>query len=375
MIKVLTIMTDATLGGAGRVLLQVLRCLDRSRFDMVVAAPSESALIPLVEELGYRVIATEKGHDRSYERGAVREYKQIIRAEKPDIVHTHSSLAGKLAAWQAGVKSRIYTRHCVFDPPRRLTRFPFRQLNGLADNILSTAIIAVAYAARDNLTDTGIDPKKITVIINGVEPLRALSPEEKLRFRQELGIAPEETVCLLSARMEPYKGHAYLLETARLLKDKPIRFILMGDGSCREELERSVRDFGLEEKVLFTGFLLDVVPYCNICDIVLNCSYGTEASSIALAECMSLGKPAVVTDFGGNPYMITEGVNGTIVPQKDPEAMAEAIRRLTGDPALYDRLSAGALAEYQKKFNARAMTAQLEALYEQQIHSRKGIKK
>ena len=60
---------------------------------------------------------------------------------------------------------------------------------------------------------------------------------------------------------------------------------------------------------------------------------------------------------------------------KSANEMRQRIRRLTGDPALYDRLSAGALAEYQKKFNARAMTAQLEALYEQQIHSRKGIKK
>ena len=372
MIKILTVMTDATLGGAGRVLLQTLRCLDRERFEMVVAVPSGSALVQLVEELGYRVIQTEKGHDRSWEKGAVREYKKIIRAERPDIVHTHSSLAGKVAAWLCRVPGRIYTRHCVFDMPKRATTFPGKQLSGLVNNTLSTAVVAVAHAARDNLTDTGVDPKKITVIINGVEPMEEHSPQKKLEFRRSLGIGEAETVCLLSARMEPYKGHSYLLETAAILKEQPIRFVLMGDGSCRTELEQKARSLGLD-KVLFTGFVMDVTPYCNLCDINLNCSYGTEASSIALAEGMSLGKPMVVTDFGGNPYMVTHGVNGLLVPQKDPAAMAEAILALHRDKERYAALSEGARTEYREKFNARAMTAQLEALYEQQV--KKGKKK
>ena len=80
---------------------------------------------------------------------------------------------------------------------------------------------------------------------------------------------------------------------------------------------------------------------------------------------MSLGKPAVVTDFGGNPYVITDGVNGLLVPQKAPGAMADAIMKIAEDRKLYARLSEGAIAEYQEKFTARAMTEQVEALYEQ----------
>ena len=370
MIKILTIMTDATLGGAGRVVLQTLKCLDRERFEMVVAVPSGSALVALVKELGYRVIETEKGHDRSWEKGAVAEYKKIIKAEKPDIVHTHSSLAGKVAAWLAGVPVRIYTRHCVFEMSRRATTFPGKQISGLINNTLSTAVIAVAHAARDNLLETGVDPKKITVIINGVEPLPVLTEEEKAEFRRSLGIGEEEFVCLLSARMEIYKGHSYLLDAAKKLQDKPIRFILMGDGSCKEELLKQAKALGIEERVHFTGFVMDVVPYCNICDLNLNCSYGTEASSIALAEGMSLAKPAVVTDFGGNPYMITDGLNGLIVPQKDADALAEAILKVMESKELYSALSQGARSEYEKKFNARAMTAQLEALYISEVEKR-----
>ncbi len=372
MIKVLNIMTDSNFGGAGRVLLHCLKCFDRSRFEVVVLVPKGGALVPLVKEEGYRVIETEHGHDRSWDPKALKEYCRIIKAEKPDIVHTHSAFSGKLAAWLCGVKSRIYTRHCVFDMPRKLTTFPGKQINGLINNTLSTSIVAVAHAAADNLTDTGVSPKKIQVIINGVEPLEALEESKKQEFRRSLGIGEDQFVCLISARLEVYKGHSYLMETVKELQKDPalyekLQFIVMGTGACKEEVEQQAKDLGIADKVLFTGFTTDIVPYCNIMDLGLNCSYGTEASSMALAEGMSLGKPAVVTDFGGNPYMITDGLNGLVVPQKDPVAMAQAIAQVASDPALYEKLSQGAAAEYEQKFTAKAMTEQLEALYEKDV--------
>ena len=97
MIKVLNILTDTNVGGAGRIFLQYLKCIDRTRFDVHIAVPSGSQLIPLINGLGFEVIKTEHGHDRTYEKGAVTEYKRIIKEVKPHIVHTHSSLAGKIA--------------------------------------------------------------------------------------------------------------------------------------------------------------------------------------------------------------------------------------------------------------------------------------
>ena len=371
MIKVLNIITDTNIGGAGRILIQYLRCFDRKRFEIVNVLPSESALIPLIKAEGYTVIETVHGHDKSYERGAVRELCRIIKDVKPDIVHTHSSLAGKIAAYLCGVKSRIYTRHCVFDMPRKLTTFPGKQINGFVNNTLSTAIVAVANAAADNLTETGVDPKKITVIINGVEPMPKRSESEKSEFRKSLGIGKEDFVCLISARLEVYKGHSYLIDTAKIVrdraKDRCVRFILMGDGSERENLERSAAELGVSDIVMFTGFVKNVADYYNISDISLNCSWGTEASSLALAEGMSLGRPAVVTDFGGNPYMITDGVNGLVVPKRNSEAMADAIIRIVKSPTLYQTLSDGALSEYNLKFTSDVMTEQLEALYEREV--------
>ena len=82
---------------------------------------------------------------------------------------------------------------------------------------------------------------------------------------------------------------------------------------------------------------------------------------------MSLSLPSVVTDFGGNPYLITDGVNGLLVPKKDSASMADAIVRLIKDPVLLESLGKGAREKYEKKFTSQAMTEKLEALYEAQI--------
>ena len=110
MIKILNVLTDSNIGGAGRLLVNYLHNFDRTRFDSAVVLPKDSRLIPAVRAEGYDVIETEYGRDESWDRRAVRELRRIIRDYQPDIVHTHSSLSARVAAWQCGVPARFYTR-------------------------------------------------------------------------------------------------------------------------------------------------------------------------------------------------------------------------------------------------------------------------
>ncbi len=366
MIKILNVLTDSNIGGAGRLLVNYLHNFDRTRFDSAVVLPKDSRLIPAVRAEGYDVIETEYGRDESWDRRAVRELRRIIRDYQPDIVHTHSSLSARVAAWQCGVPARFYTRHCAFEPSKKLTSFPGKQINGLMNRVLSTDIVAVADAAKKNLTDTGVPANMITVIINGVEPLRETSPEENDALRERLGIGREDFVCGIVARLEDYKGHAYLLQSAKtVVEARPgTVFLIVGEGTERERLEKQAAELGIAGQVIFTGFCDDVAPYYGIMNLNLNCSWGTETSSLALSEGMSVGVPAVATTYGGNPYMITEGVNGLLVPEKDADAMADAILKIMNDPDLLKRLSDGARRLYREKFTARAMTEQLERMYE-----------
>lgn len=366
MIKVLNILSDSNIGGAGRLLVNYLHNFDRTKFDVKVVLPRSSQLIPFITAEKYDVIEISGGRDKSFDMKATREIMRIIREWKPDIVHTHSAFSGKLAAFLCGVPSRFYTRHSAFEPPRKLTTFPGKQINGFVNNTLATDIVAVAQAAMDNLTDTGVDPSKITVIINGVEEMRRISDEDKLALKKSLGIGNGTFVCGISARLEDYKGHSYLLESAKIVTDRhpDTVFLIIGCGSCEESLKKQAAELGISDRVIFTGFANDVAPYYNIMDLNLNCSWGTETSCLALSEGMSLSVPAIATTYGGNPYMITEGVNGFLVPEKDSAAMAEKINLLIEDRDKLAKLSAGAREMYEKKFTASAMTRRLEELYE-----------
>lgn len=368
MIKVIHVISDANIGGAGTLLLNYLKNFDRERFEIKVVVPSGSLLIPSVKELGYEVIETANGQNKSFDVKQISALKKIFKSEKPDIVHTHSSFAAKLAAFLAGVKTRIYTRHCVFDMPWYLCHFPGKQINGLVNNTLATKIIAVAEAAKKNLTDTGISEKKISVIINGVEPLKEMSTAEKNDFRKSLGIGENDFVVGISARLEEVKGHEYFIRAAEIIskEEDDVRFLIMGTGSLEEKLKAQAKEAGLAEKIIFTGFVNNVTPYVNIMDLNANCSFGTEATSLALAEGMSLKKPAVVTVYGGNPYMVEDGKNGYLVPIKDAEKFAEAVLKVKRDKALYADMSEKAYQQYLDKFTASAMTRQLEKIYEQE---------
>ena len=365
-IKVLHVLTDTNIGGAGTLLINYLHCFDKEKYDISVCLPKGAALTPRVLAEGYPVIDLEHGHDKSFEMAAISEFVQIFKREKPDIVHTHSAFSAKLAAFLGGVKSRIYTRHCTFEMPRKLTTFPGKQINGFVNNTLATQIVAVADSAKDNLTETGVSEKKITVIVNGVLPLREVTPDEVSALKEKLGIKDGDFVCGIAARLEHYKGHAYLLDTVKeIAKTHPeIKVLIMGRGTEEDTLKTKAKCLGIEKNVIFTGFVTDLAPYYHVTDLCLNCSYGTEATSMALGEGMSLSIPCVVTSFGGNPYMVEDDVNGYLVPIKDSHAMAEAILRIMEDPELAKKLGEGARRMFEERFTAEAMTRKLERIYD-----------
>ena len=102
----------------------------------------------------------------------------------------------------------------------------------------------------------------------------------------------------------------------------------------------------------------------NIVDINVNCSTGTETSSLALSEGMSLGIPSVVSDYGGNPYMVCHGINGFVCPQGEYLKMAEYIKLLIDDKKLYLNMSLEALRRFENELNAQAMTKETNRLYD-----------
>ena len=145
---------------------------------------------------------------------------------------------------------------------------------------------------------------------------------------------------------------------------KDFFFLVIGTGSREAELRQTAEKLGISDRVIFTGFVEDVAPYMSITDVNVNCSVGTETSSLALSEGMSLGVPAVVSDYGGNPYMVQNGKNGYVYKAGDSSALCRRILSITEDKEKYLRMSQAARERFEKELNSRAMTEKTQKLYE-----------
>lgn len=374
MIKTIHVISDSNIGGAGRYLLTYLRNCDTKQFDVSVAVPENSLLIPEIEALGFAHYEIKGLAEATFSREALKDLKKLFRKEKPDLVHTHACLSARIAARLTGVKTIVYTRHSVFAPDKHLTTPWAKFMHRLADKFLSTGIIAVAEAAKKNVTDTGISPDKVKVIYNGIDAPAVLSEDEKAEVRKQLGIPEGVPVISIIARLTAVKGHRYFIEAAEILKMMGVKaaFVIAGTGEEEQALKKYAEEKFLGDTVIFAGFLEKVYELENVTDIQVNASYGTEAASLSLLEGMSLGIPAVVSDFGGNPELITSGVNGYVVPQKSAQAIAEHVYRLLSDKKLYGEISKCSKMIFEQKFTAAIMTKNMEDYYLSLINKKEG---
>ena len=157
MTKVLNIISDTNIGGAGRVILNYLRYADGDRFETWVAVPRKSLLKAPLEEAGSKVLEVDGAADRSYAREDVKVLQAAIGQVKPDLVHTHGCLSGRIAAKRLKLPV-VYSRHSAFPVPARLRYPPGRWVNKLLNEHYADRIIAVSPATRDNLLEGGVSP-------------------------------------------------------------------------------------------------------------------------------------------------------------------------------------------------------------------------
>lgn len=363
-IKVLNIISDTNIGGAGRCVLNFLDHYDRERFAVRVVVPKGSLLVPEIEKRNTKVIEVEGISDQSLDMGAVRKLMQIIRSQNPHVVHTHGAFSGRMAGRFCG-KKVVYTRHSVFPVSKKISRGIGRFINKTANEFFADDIIAVAEAAKDNLTEGGIDGRRVKVILNGVEAVKPCTAEEIAANRARFGVKEGDFVIGIMARLEAVKGHKYLIEAAEMLlkEGRQVKVLIAGVGNMEAEIASLIKEKQLEDSVSLLGFVSDVPNLLSVLDVQANASYGTEATSLALLEGMSLGIPAVVSDYGGNPGVIFPGENGYLFRQQDSVDMANHLRLLMDDPVGRRKMQERCKEVFAEKFTADVYARNIEAVY------------
>jgi glycosyltransferase involved in cell wall biosynthesis len=373
-IRVLHIISDTNIGGAGRLLLNFLAHYDRSRLQVYVLCPAGSLLEDLCAAVpGVTTMALpELPPDESFAPGRLwKEIPAIIRVIRKynvNVVHTHASFAGRLAARLAGGACVIYTRHRL-DAEGAGVR---SRLLNLVNNYTSDSVVAVSRAVRSDLIRQGVDKRKIALIYNGIDLSRFHPPG----YPGGAGASPAARVPVIGliGRLEPEKGHHCFLDAARLLLTQHggCRFWIVGAGSLQQELRDYAEKLGIASQVEFLGLRDDIPALLAQMTVVAQPSLN-EAFSLSLVEAMSMGKPCVASNVGGIKEILVDRENGLLVEPGKPRVLAARIAWLLEHPDEARRIGEAAARTAAERFDAGVMTEELTRLYVECLQ-KKGIK-
>jgi glycosyltransferase involved in cell wall biosynthesis len=298
--------------------------------------------------------------------------KQVIREFQPDVVHTHSAKAGflgRLAAWKMRVPAIIHTVHgAPFHPYQSAAaRGLFRWCERYAARRCH-ALISVADAMTDLMVQAHVAPReKFTTIYSGmdVEPFLK-ADQHREAMRRELGFAPEHIVVGKIARLFHLKGHADIIRAAaEVVKSQPnVRFLLVGEGVLREQLQTQIDAAGLREHFRFAGLVppSDIPKYIGAMDLLVHASL-REGLARALPQALIAGKPVISYDVDGAREVTIPGQTGYLVPPQSGN-LVRPMMELAGDPALRQRLGSEGRRRFADQFRHEFMTQRIRELYE-----------
>jgi len=296
-----------------------------------------------------------------------------IKKSRYDVVHTHTTKAGfigRLAARLAGAPLVIHTIH---DPPHNSAKNPLlKKLYILMEQIASTwahHIVTVSYANYEEIGKRRIAPlEKVTVIREGIELSNYDIKVDRDAKRKELSVPGDAKVVGMVARLEAAKGHTYLIDAMpEILKAVPESFfVLVGRGHLREQLEARVREFGVQDRVVFTGFREDMLEIMNIFDLFVLPSLW-EGLGIVLLEAMAFRLPIVASRTGGITDVVVDGETGLLVPPRDSDSLAQAITALLKDGGRARKMGEEGFIRVSKEFRDSVANEKMMELYEKLI--------
>ena len=372
MIGVTHIIAGLAPDGAERMLHRLVSAMDATRFDNEVISLTD--LGPMTEKfqaagIRVRALGMSRGSANPYYLAKLAGWLRKLPDQQ--IIQTwmyHADLVGGLAAKLAGCAGLVWNiRHSELHPSvdKRHTIWTAKACAALSSR-LPRRIICASEASRTFHEKLGYAHNRIEVIPNGYD-LDLFRPDPMAReaIRGELGVGPSTLLIGYVARKHPVKDHRTFLEAAGLLyKQFPVaRFVLCGDGVTLDDAE--LRDWleaaGVRNACYFLGRRDDIPRVINAFDIATSSST-SEAFPNALAEAMACGIPAVVTNVGDSRSIL--GETGSVVPPKDPKALAQAWAGLIqAGPDLRQRLGEAARTRVQTHFAMPTVVARYEALY------------
>lgn len=302
---------------------------------------------------GLELVPLAPGHELDLK--AAWRLSRVIQRVQPDLVHAHDPHGVAMASMALSMVTRtkapplIASRRVDFHLKRNsFSRWKYRQVD---------LFIASSNAIRDLLVADSIDPSRVVTVYEGIDVDR-LARIEPANVRAEFFLPHNAPVVGNVAALVPHKGQRHLIEAVpHVLAEVPdARFVILGEGPLRSDLEHRVKQLRLERHVVLPGFREDVLGFIKGFDLFVMSSE-TEGLGTSLLDAMAASKACVGTKAGGIPEAVIDGETGLIVPTHDPITLAGAIVRLLEDEPLRRRMGEAGLARVRSAFSVETMVA------------------
>lgn len=363
--KNILIVTSALhIGGAERVVANLAKYLDRDRFNVAVCHLLDRGVIgDELQQLGIQVVGVRRHKSRIRRYFSFLDLRKVVRKHKIHLLHSHTtySLADSCLCRLTlpGVKT-VHTFHRG-NYPNYNRRYMLMEkiFSRVCDQLVAVGVEqAKAIRAAYNLPQ-----ESMLTILNGVENTQTISdPEWTARLKEDGRLVIGSISTLIDQ-----KGITYLIETAQMLLKNGMNplFVVVGEGELRPQLEEKCRQLGLEESVIFTGWIPQAASrMMPLFDIFFQSSLW-EAMSMVVLEAMAAGKPVVVTDVGDNRHVVVHGQTGLVVPPKNVGQMASALQILINSKEQRDQFGKAGRARFEKEYTAKMMAQKYEEVYTQ----------
>jgi glycosyltransferase involved in cell wall biosynthesis len=360
---VLQLLATGGTGGAQESYTGLLLRLDRSAYEVRALSLSSGSAVQRLRRLGLEVEVIDEADDEA----AVVELTAYLVRNEIDLLHAHmyrAEVIGARAAVAAGTAVVMATVHSsrVRSPEDIAT---LAALTPVMDRLIVPSASIVAKVRAE-----GRGAASFSVIPNGVDLARFDLPLAACALRRELGIPGGSPLLGVVARLEPEKGHRYLIEAMpAILRGAPeTRLVIVGEGSLEGELRALALSLpgDAPSRIHFTGRREDVAAITGEIDVAVLPSL-REAQGISILEAMARRKPVVASAVGGIPEVLTNGLDGLLVPPADPAALAEACIRLACSPELRARMGEAGRATVEARFSLGAMVHRIEAVYDEEL--------
>jgi glycosyltransferase involved in cell wall biosynthesis len=376
-IPVLLVESGRTFGGTEKVVSELAKRMDHARFQPWVVLPRAAALDRMAADLRAHGVPVERLDEISHrlQGGLALRTLRFLARHRKAVLHVHHvwPAADRYLvplAQLAGVTAVIVTEHLVGFPHSTGQKWLKRRELSRADQVVCVSRAVAAMLERDY----AFDSDRGRVIENGVDAqgldrTQPRATDERPRVRARLGAPDDAFVWAFVGRLEPQKGVDVLLDAFARAHGpgvdgaRPARLWIAGDGSARPSLEARAKELGLDDRVRFTGAVVDASPiYWGADGFALLSRW--EGLPLALLEAQAAGLPVVAAAAGGIPEAIRDGTTGLLVAKEDPAAAAAALARVERDAELARRLGYEAARQAREEWSWERMVSAYEVLYE-----------